>query len=195
MPVLVQTQKEVSEFMVQITGDKEEAEVIAQEAGVVEKDALEKKTTAEGIAAKAQGKLDKALPALYAALDNVDKLQKKDIDEMKALGNPPARVKHVMAAVCIYMKEKPTKVPDPNDPKKKIDDYWKQSQALLRDAKAFIASLKGYDKDNIEEAVVQKITKYVEDPDLENDKVKGTSTVCFPIMLWVRAMYDYFFVS
>ena len=32
----------------------------------------------------AQGKLDLALPALYAALANVDKLQKKDIDEMKA---------------------------------------------------------------------------------------------------------------
>merc|ERR1719313_2931394 len=122
---------------------------------------MEKKATAEGIAATAQGKLDVALPALYAALANVDKLQKKDIDEMKALGNPPHRVKQVMAAVCIYMKEKPTHLPDPNDPKKKIDDYWKQSQKLLNDPKAFIASLKGYDKDATEESVIKKITTFV----------------------------------
>merc|ERR1719313_2154284 len=145
---------------------------------------MEKKATAEGIQAEAQGKLDVALPALYAALENVDKLQKKDIDEMKALGNPPARVKQVMAAVCIYMKEKPTKVPDPNDPKKKVDDYWKQSQGLLRDAKAFITSLKGYDKDNTEESVINKIKVYIEDDDLENEKVKSTSSVAYPIMLW-----------
>merc|ERR1719446_629271 len=176
MPVLIKTNEEVTVLMESIAVDKKDAEVVEKEASIA---------GAEAIAAEAQGKLDKALPALYAALANVDKLQKKDIDEMKALGNPPARVKQVMAAVCIYMKEKPTKVPDPNDPKKKIDDYWKQSQGLLRDAKAFISMLKGYDKDATEEAVIQKITKFVEDPDLENDKVKSTSQVAYPIMLWV----------
>ena len=79
------------EMMVVIAKDQGEAEIVAKDAGVAEKDAMEKKATAEGIAAEAQGKLDVALPALYAALENVDKLQKKDIDEMKALGNPPAR--------------------------------------------------------------------------------------------------------
>merc|ERR1719446_1487529 len=195
MPVLIKTNEEVTVLMESIAVDKKDAEVVEKEASIAEADANEKKAGAEAIAAEAQGKLDKALPALYAALANVDKLQKKDIDEMKALGNPPARVKSVMAAVCIYMKEKPTKVPDPNDPKKKIDDYWKQSQGQLRDAKAFIASLKGYDKDNTEESIIKKITPYVEDEDLENEKVKSTSQVAYPIMLWVRAMYDYYFVS
>jgi dynein heavy chain len=195
MPVLVKTQAEVEEMMVVIAADKEAAQVVEQEASTAEADAMEKKATAEGIQAEAQGKLDVALPALYAALANVDKLQKKDIDEMKALQNPPARVKQVMAAVCIYAKEKPTKVADPNDPKKKIDDYWKQSQGLLRDAKAFVAMLKEYDKDATEESVIKKITPFVEDEDLDNDKVKSTSSVAYPIMLWVRAMYDYYFVS
>ena len=162
MPVLVKTQAEVEEMMVVIAKDKKDAEVVETAASAAEADANEKKSTAEGIAAEAQGKLDLALPALYAALANVDKLQKKDIDEMKALSNPPNRVKQVMAAVCIYAKEKPTKVQDPNDPKKKIDDYWKQSQGLLRDAKAFIELLKTYDKDNIEESVINKITAFVE---------------------------------
>jgi len=163
MPVLITTQKEVSEFMVQITGDKEEAEVIAAEASVVEADASEKKATAEGIAGRAKGKLDKALPALYSALANVDKLDKKDIQEMKALANPPNRVKRVMAAVCIYMGDKPIKVQDPNDAKKKIDDYWKASVARLADAKAFLNGLKGYDKDNISEIIIKKITPFVEE--------------------------------
>jgi len=195
MPVLITTQKEVSEFMVQITGDKEEAEVIAAEASVVEADASEKKATAEGIAGRAKGKLDKALPALYSALANVDKLDKKDIQEMKALANPPNRVKRVMAAVCIYMGDKPIKVQDPNDAKKKIDDYWKASVARLADAKAFLNGLKGYDKDNISEIIIKKITPFVEDEDLDAEKVKSTSQVAFPIMLWVNAMYDYHFVS
>ena len=195
MPVLQKTQVEVEEMMVVIQKDQAEAEIVAADASVAEKDANEKKTVAEGIAAEAQGKLDVALPALYAALENVDKLQKKDIDEMKALKNPPGRVRQVMAAVCIYFKEKPTKVPDPNDPKKKMDDYWKQSQGQLADSKAFISNLKGYDKDNIDESIIKKIKAYVEDEDLDNEKVKSTSQVAFPIMLWVRAMYDYYFVS
>jgi len=195
MPILVTTQAEVEEMMLVIAKDTKEAEVVEATASAAEADANEKKATAEGIAAEAQGKLDLALPALYAALANVDKLQKKDIDEMKSLSNPPNRVKQVMAAVCIYAKEKPTKVQDPNDPKRKINDYWKQSQGLLRDAKGFIELLKTYDKDNIEETVVALITPFVEDEDLNNDKVKATSLVAWPIMLWVRAMYDYHFVS
>merc|ERR1712216_463097 len=43
--------------------------------------------------------------------------------------------------------------------------------------------------------VINKIKPYVEDEDLDNDKVKSTSGVAYPIMLWVRAMYDYYFVS
>merc|ERR1712224_837464 len=96
IPKLIETQKEVEEFMVVIQKDQAEAELVAADAGIAEKDANEIKTVAEGIAAEAQGKLDVALPALYAALENVDKLQKKDIDEMKALANPPYRVKQVM---------------------------------------------------------------------------------------------------
>jgi hypothetical protein len=48
---------------------------------------------------------------------------------------------------------KPNRIPDPDDPSKRIMDYWGPSQRMLGDPE-FINQLKNYDKDSIPVKVI-----------------------------------------
>ena len=61
-----------------------------------------------------------------------------------------------MEAVCIMKGVKPERKPDPSGSGKMIEDFWGPSQKVLGDFK-FLESLKLYDKDNINPAIIKKI--------------------------------------
>jgi hypothetical protein len=50
--------------------------------------------------------LNKAEPALIEAQKAVKGIKKKDLEEIKALGKPPALVKMTLEAVCFLLKGK-----------------------------------------------------------------------------------------
>ena len=52
-------------------------------------------------------------------------LKKSDIDEVKSLGRPPVNVVRTLTACCIMFDIKPDVVNDPENPGKKIKDYFK----------------------------------------------------------------------
>ena len=102
-------------------------------------------------------------------------LEKKQIDEIKSMQRPPDLVKLTMEAVCTMLEVKPEKIKDPDDPTKKIMDFWGPSKGLLQDTK-FIQRLKDYDKDNIKKAIMKKIRdKFSGDDDFTPEKVKKAS--------------------
>ena len=68
--------------------------------------------------------LQEALPMLEDATNALNTIKKNDISEVKSFRNPPAAVKLVMESVCIMLGQKPDKIPDPNDPSRKIDEWW-----------------------------------------------------------------------
>jgi hypothetical protein len=47
-------------------------------------------------------------------------------------------------------------VPDPNGGNKKVPDYWKKSIAMMQDTQ-FLTKLINYDKEGIQEDLIQKI--------------------------------------
>lgn len=153
------------------------------------------KITATRAAGLLSASLDEALTALHDALKKVDQLRQSDIADVMDHASPPPRIRAVMAAVCIYLKQKPSQVPDPNDPRISMDDYWHQSKVLLGKTDFIATSLRDYDKDSIPEEVIVKIKTYVEDEDLQNDKVEAASVAASALMRWVRAMYHYHFAS
>ena len=122
-PVLAQTAKEVEDMMVIITRDKKEADETKKVVTQQEADASIQAQQAKEIAADAQADLDKALPALDAALESLKKLSRNDVVEVKSLKNPPDGVRLVMEACCIMFDEKPKMFADPNNIGKKIADY------------------------------------------------------------------------
>lgn len=72
----------------------------------------------------------------------LDTIKQSETNEVKALAKPPMGVKIVCEAVCVMLGIKPVRIPDPEDPSKRIMDFWGPSQKMLGEAD-FIAQLKG----------------------------------------------------
>ena len=85
---------------------------------------------------------------------------------------------------------KPIKKNDPNNPGKKIDDFWEAGQKqLLTDAKVFINSLFNFDKDNIPDRIIKSIAPFMDDPNFTPAAIERSSKACTAICMWARAMY------
>ena len=190
-PVLAQTAKEVEDMMVIITRDKKEADETKKVVTQQEADASIQAQQAKEIAADAQADLDKALPALDAALESLKKLSRNDVVEVKSLKNPPDGVRLVMEACCIMFDEKPKMVADPNKIGKKIADYWEPAKKLLVDPTKFLNNLMEYDKDNIKDTVITKISPYIDMETFTPEAIFKVLKACTSICMWARAMYIY----
>ena len=104
--------------------------------------------------------LDEALPALDAALKVLKNLKVKDISEVGKYQNPPEGVKFVMEVVC---KMKGVQAKKVGEAGKKRDDWWEPSRTLLANAQDLQNFMLNYDKDNIPEALINKIKPYIDD--------------------------------
>ncbi|CEM09924.1 unnamed protein product [Vitrella brassicaformis CCMP3155] len=189
-PKLKQTSQETANLMVHIEQKQKEAAVT--QANVEKEEAICSKQAADASAVKeqCQTELDKAMPALEAALDALKKLSKGDITEVKSMKSPPPGVVLVMEALCIMFGIAPKKVPTA-DGKGKKDDYWEPAKkSLLGDAK-FLQRLFEYDKDNIAPAIMEKIKPYEINPDFDPEVIKKASVAATGLCKWVRAMVIY----
>ena len=118
-----------------------------------------------GMKAECEADLAEAMPILEDAIKALKTISKDDINEIRGLKTPPSGVILVMKAVCTMLEIKPDKVKDPNDPMKKIKDYWPPSKKLMSDLRVFIDRLMHYDKDNIKPKIIATIRKtFVSDP-------------------------------
>ncbi|KAH9113497.1 hypothetical protein AeMF1_012304 [Aphanomyces euteiches] len=191
-PQLEKTQIEVEAMMVKITEDKKDAD---ETKAVVEKEeqfANKKAADTKAIADDAQRDLDEALPALDAATQCLNKLKKSDIDEVKAMKNPPHGVRLTMEAACIIFGIKPTLKTDPDKPGQKIKDYWESAQkTILGNAKKLLEDMVKFDKDNIADKTIQQIDPYMEMEEFSPASVRKASVACEAICMWVRAMHTY----
>lgn len=193
-PVLEKTQKEVAEMMVVIKSDTEEANEVKAVVAADEASAEAKAAECKAIADDAQADLDEALPALDKALKSLELLSKNDIVEVKGLQKPPDGVRLVISAVCVMFEVKPKKVAAP-DGRGKVDDYWDVGKALLNDPNKFLKSLFDFDKENIPESVIKKISPYIENESFTPDVIAKVSKACTAVCQWVHAMHKFYHVS
>ena len=129
---------QVMEQREQIAKDKEDATLVQAEAEEASAQANAKAAECKEIKDSAEADLAEALPALDAAVKCLSKLDKSQIVEVKALKKPPAGVRLTLKAVCIMFGRKPEKINDPDNPQKKIEDYWGPSQA--QNAAAYLSA-------------------------------------------------------
>jgi dynein heavy chain len=132
-----------------------------------------------------------AEPALDAAVAALDTINDKDISFIKNLQKPPDKIKTVCRAVCVMLQIPPVRIPDPDDPSKRIMDYWVPSQKMLTDVE-FRNKLLTYNKDNIPPSVVAEIKKnYLDDPNFQPEVVESASSAAKGMCLWVRSLIIY----
>ncbi|XP_059054918.1 dynein axonemal heavy chain 12 [Achroia grisella] len=132
-----------------------------------------------------------ALPILEDAIAALNTLKPGDITIVKSMKNPPATVKLVMAAVCVMKGIPPDKIPDPDNPGKKMFDFWGPSKRILGDM-GFLDSLRNFDKDNIPIATMQKIRKeYLSNKDFKPHIIAKASAAAEGLCKWIIAMDMY----
>ena len=170
MPGVLQTRKIVSA----------EANIAQQEADIVKKQKDE-----------VEADLAEAIPALESAIQALDTIKPNDINEIKALAKPPEKIRMVCRAVCIMLDIKPVRIPDPENPSKRIMDFWGPSQRMLSDS-GFLNNLLEYDKDNINPKIVSEIKRdYTDNPEFNPEAIAKASKAAEGMCRWIFAMITY----
>ncbi|KAH9490581.1 Dynein heavy chain 12, axonemal [Bulinus truncatus] len=175
-PQLVTSAAETEKMMAIIEKESIAVEETSKKVKIDEAIANEAAAEAKTLKDECEAELAEALPALEAALAALDILNPSDITIIKSMKSPPSGVRLVMAAVCVMRGIPPQRMNDPNDPSKKINDYWTPSKKLLNDLN-FLNDLKSYDKDNIPDSAMAMIRKqYLTNPEFDPKTVAKASS-------------------
>lgn len=174
-PELKQKSEATEALMVKLEIDKEEANKVREVVSEDERIANIKASETKAIKDDAQRDLDEALPALEAANNALNALDKSDISELRVFTTPPELVQTVLEAVCILLGQKTD---------------WKSAKSVMGDSQ-FLPNLQKYDKDNISQSLLKKLKKYIDNPDFVPEKVEKVSKACKSMVMWVRAMDVY----
>ncbi|ROL53285.1 Dynein heavy chain 7, axonemal [Anabarilius grahami] len=190
-PKLEQAKIDNTKIMKVIEVESVEVEAKSKLVRADEETATLKANESQALKNECESDLAEAIPALEAALSALDTLKPADVTIVKAMKNPPAGVKLVMAAVCVMKDIKPEKINDPSGTGQKILDYWGPSKKLLGDMN-FLKDLKEYDKDNIPTQVMLKIrSEYMTNPDFDPTKVAKASSAAEGLCRWITSMEVY----
>ncbi|VVC42221.1 Dynein heavy chain, coiled coil stalk,P-loop containing nucleoside triphosphate hydrolase,Dynein heavy [Cinara cedri] len=190
-PKLLDTSKETEDLMVKIEQDTVKVEAKKEIVGADEALANEAAAASQAIKDDCESDLAEAIPALESAVSALNTLKPADITVVKSMKNPPYGVKLVLEAVCVMKGIKSERKPDPSGSGRMIEDFWGPSQKLISDTK-FLESLKTYDKDNIDPAIMKVIReKYISDPDFNPVSIKSVSNACEGLCKWIRALDVY----
>lgn len=140
----------------------------------------------------------KAEPALLAAQEALNTLNKNNLTELKSFGSPPGAVTNVTSAVMVLMATN-GKIPK--------DRSWKQAKMMMAKVDAFLDALINYDKEHIHSDVIkvifhlkktrhssselisfmvlQAIQPYLNDSEFDPDFVRTKSGAAAGLCAWV----------
>uniref|UniRef100_A0A182J7K2 AAA+ ATPase domain-containing protein n=1 Tax=Anopheles atroparvus TaxID=41427 RepID=A0A182J7K2_ANOAO len=168
-------QEQLDAFLEQIALQTTEADEQTEEVSLKRVKIGAEEVICKQLAAVAEADLERAMPALNAAVSALDSLNKKDMNEIKSYSRPPTKVELVMEAVMILLGHEPT---------------WAEAKRQLGEQK-FLDTLKGFDRNSISERTLKTIGAYVRNPELEPEKVGTVSRAAKSLILWVRAIENY----
>merc|ERR1719311_782057 len=134
---------------------------------------------AAAIKAEADGELAEAMPAMEAANEAVNCLNKGMISDLKALGKPPAECAEVCAAVAFLLKGE----------KKKTD--WKYAQKMMGNPAAFLDQIAEFDANNIPEESLAKTEPFLAEPFFTFEVMKSKSSAAANMANWVINIVAY----
>jgi len=184
--------------MVVLEVEKKEAFETQKIVSAEEFEAQKSKEEATKLASQALQSVAESNKILEVTLLEVQKLKKDHISEIKSLSNPPRALKVILGGIVILNLETIKKaggniIMKNLDLGKKEEDYFETAKRhLLNDASWLLDLLMHYNKNNIPQALIQRLEqKIMPDPDFTLERAKTCSTAIQYFFLWIKAMYDY----
>ncbi|XP_051927996.1 dynein heavy chain 9, axonemal [Hippocampus zosterae] len=175
--VELKQKNEDADKLIQVVGV--ETEKVSKEKAMADDE--EKKVAAMTVVVLGKQKdceedLAMAEPALIAAQEALNTLNKNNLTELKSFGSPVAAVTNVTAAVMVLMS------PGGKVPK---DRSWKAAKVMMAKVDTFLDSLINFNKENIPEACLKAIQPYLQDPAFQPELVASKSNAAAGLCSWV----------
>uniref|UniRef100_A0A3P9AKI4 Dynein axonemal heavy chain 17 n=1 Tax=Esox lucius TaxID=8010 RepID=A0A3P9AKI4_ESOLU len=182
--VELKQKNEDADRLIQVVGV--ETEKVSKEKAVADEE--EQKVAA--IAVVVTGKqrdceedLAKAEPALIAAQEALNTLNKNNLTELKSFGSPVVAVTNVTAAVMVLM------APGGRVPK---DRSWKAAKVMMAKVDAFLDSLVHFNKENIPEPCLKAIQPYLQESTFQPELVASKSNAAAGLCSWVLNIVKFY---
>ncbi|GLG99541.1 Dynein heavy chain, cytoplasmic [Gryllus bimaculatus] len=167
--------KVVSAEQEKVTMEKAIADAEEAKVRIIEEDVSVKQKVCEADLAKAE-------PALIAAQEALNTLNKNNLTELKSFGSPPDAVVNVVGAVMVLFSQR-NKIPK--------DRSWKACKMMMGKVDAFLESLLCYDKDNIHHEIVKAVKEYLNDTEFNPDHIRSKSFAAAGLCAWVINIVKY----
>lgn len=186
-PLLEKASQETEEVVADLKVRQVKAGEVQVQVRAQEETASEQQREASMIAAETNERLAEAKPIIDRAKAALDTIQPSDLNELRSFANPPSAVLKT-AQACMVMF-------DPKDPQFNGswsgNTEWKGAREFLS-ARALLDMIRGYPTDNVKPSILQKIQKYVTDPEFTPEicAQRGSNT-CSSLCKWVHAVDQY----
>ncbi|XP_013396327.1 dynein beta chain, ciliary isoform X2 [Lingula anatina] len=127
--------------------------------------------------------LAKAEPALMAAQEALNTLNKNNLTELKSFGAPPAACVMTTAAVMVLL------APGGKLPK---DRSWKAAKTMMAKVDGFLDQLINYDKENIPESCLKAVQEYLDNPEFDPDFIRSKSQAAAGLCAWAINIVNFY---
>ncbi|XP_064179132.1 dynein heavy chain 9, axonemal [Anguilla rostrata] len=175
--VELKQKNEDADKLIQVVGV--ETEKVSKEKAVADEEEQKVAQIAVVVSGKqrdCEEDLAKAEPALVAAQEALNTLNKNNLTELKSFGSPVTAVTNVTAAVMVLM------APGGRVPK---DRSWKAAKAMMAKVDGFLDALVNFKKENIHENCLKAIQPYLQDPEFRPELVASKSFSAAGLCSWV----------
>ncbi|KAG8321107.1 hypothetical protein J6590_052483 [Homalodisca vitripennis] len=175
--VELKIKNDAADALIEVVGI--ETEKVSKEKAIADSEERKVAMIAQEVSKKQQdceADLLKAEPALIAAQEALNTLNKANLTELKSFGSPPGAVTNVTAAVMVLL------APNGKIPK---DRSWKAAKIVMAKVDAFLDSLINYDKENIHPEIMKAIQPYLKDAEFEPEFVRSKSAAAAGLCAWV----------
>ncbi|XP_023241581.1 dynein beta chain, ciliary-like isoform X1 [Centruroides sculpturatus] len=127
--------------------------------------------------------LAKAEPAVIAASEALNTLDKNNLTELKSFGSPPPGIEKVTAAVMILLC-KNGQIPK--------DRSWKAAKAMMGRVDLFMERLVTFDKENIHKNCLKAIAPLITDKNFNPEIIRKKSFAAAGLCSWVLNIIKYY---
>ncbi|GCB73687.1 hypothetical protein scyTo_0002768 [Scyliorhinus torazame] len=174
--VELQQKNEDADKLIKVVG--QQTEIVTKNKKIADEEEKKVQIINENVREKQQSceeDLAKAEPALIAAQEALNTLNKSNLTELKSFGSPPDAVVIVSAAVMILL------APSGKVPK---DKSWKAAKVMMGKVDAFLDSLINYDKERIPESSLKAFRPFLDNPMFDADFIRTKSIAAAGLCSW-----------
>ncbi|XP_069786101.1 dynein axonemal heavy chain 17-like isoform X2 [Narcine bancroftii] len=174
--VELQQKNEDADKLIKVVG--QQTEIVTKNKRIADEEEKKVQIINENVREKqhaCEEDLAKAEPALIAAQEALNTLNKSNLTELKSFGSPPDAVVLVTGAVMILL------APSGKVPK---DRSWKAAKVMMGKVDGFLDTLINYDKERIPETSLKAFRPILENPMFDADFVGTKSIAAAGLCSW-----------